>query len=422
MDIPSYILGRIKGSGGAGVNYVVVEELPTVGEEGTIYLVPKEDSKTDNVYNEYMYIEDEWELIGDTQADLTDYVQKTDYATSETGGVIKISNRAGIYATSSGVLYASERSYNDYDSFSNNSFISKGTLENVIDGKGLITQYSTLPTASIDNLGKIAQYTGTTDSTYTNGYFYQVVSDGQDPATYSWENINVQASGGSSAPEYIIDTNGNKLYFVAIKNSDEINTILKSVVQKVVDDYENNIKSGIFILDITDYRNTGAYYISTKSGIQYLFVSNNNFVTKNRTNSYSDYYVSNIGFRASFSGTTITAIVGYGNPGTRIDIFCLETNVDYSQPYTPLYAGSPATKKYVDDTTLLKAYQLAGLSEYSSSSTYAVGDYVYYNNLIYKCSTAVSVAEAFDDTKWTQKTYMQYMSDTLVGTALGGSY
>lgn len=213
-----------------------------------------------------------------------------------------------------------------------------------------IVQYSTLPTASIDNLGKIAQYTGTTTQDYTNGYFYQVVSDGQDPATYSWENINVQAGGGSSAPEYLTDTNGNKLYFVAIKNSSEVDTILKSAVQKVVDDYENNIKSGIFILDTTDYQNTGAYYISAKSGIQYLFVSNNNFVKKNRTNSYSDYYVSNIGFRASFSGTTITAIVGYGNPGSRMDIFCLETNVDYSQPYAPLYNGSPATKLYTDKT------------------------------------------------------------------------
>lgn len=59
-----------------------------------------------------------------------------------------------------------------------------------------VVQYSTMPTASADNLGKIVQFTGTTDANYTNGYFYKCVSDGQNPATYSWENIEVQEVDG----------------------------------------------------------------------------------------------------------------------------------------------------------------------------------------------------------------------------------
>lgn len=62
---------------------------------------------------------------------------------------------------------------------------------------GQTIQYDVMPTASSENLGSIVQYTGATDANYTNGYFYQVVSDGQEPATYSWENINVQDVGGS---------------------------------------------------------------------------------------------------------------------------------------------------------------------------------------------------------------------------------
>lgn len=61
-----------------------------------------------------------------------------------------------------------------------------------------IMQYSTMPTASADNVGDIVQFVGTTDSTYTNGYFYKCVSDGQDPATYSWEEVSL---GGSSLPD-----------------------------------------------------------------------------------------------------------------------------------------------------------------------------------------------------------------------------
>lgn len=67
-------------------------------------------------------------------------VANIDYANSATGGVIKTSSTTGTGATSAGVLYASNASYNTYGSASSNYFISKGTLENVIEGKGLVDQ------------------------------------------------------------------------------------------------------------------------------------------------------------------------------------------------------------------------------------------------------------------------------------------
>lgn len=39
-------------------------------------------------------------------------------------------------------------------------------------------------------------------------------------------------------------------------------------------------------------------------------------------------------------------------------------------------------------------------SEYGSASTYAVGDFVIYDGLLYKCTTVVTTAENFDSTKW----------------------
>lgn len=53
-------------------------------------------------------------------------------------------------------------------------------------------QFSTMPTASADNLGLIVIYTGATSGSYTHGYVYECVSDGQDPATYSWVETPVQ--------------------------------------------------------------------------------------------------------------------------------------------------------------------------------------------------------------------------------------
>lgn len=58
-----------------------------------------------------------------------------------------------------------------------------------------------LPTASADNVGDIVQFVGTTTASYTNGYFYKCVSDGQNPATYSWEEVEVQASSGGGLPD-----------------------------------------------------------------------------------------------------------------------------------------------------------------------------------------------------------------------------
>lgn len=58
------------------------------------------------------------------------------------------------------------------------------------------TQVSTLPTASVDELGNIYQFIGTTDANYTNGYFYECVSDGQATPTYSWTQKAVQPSSG----------------------------------------------------------------------------------------------------------------------------------------------------------------------------------------------------------------------------------
>ena len=59
-----------------------------------------------------------------------------------------------------------------------------------------IVQVSALPAASEDEVDNIYQYVGTTDANYTNGYFYECVSDGQTPATYSWTQTDVQPQAG----------------------------------------------------------------------------------------------------------------------------------------------------------------------------------------------------------------------------------
>ena len=55
---------------------------------------------------------------------------------------------------------------------------------------GSTIQYTTMPTASADLLGEVYQYIGTTDSTYTHGFYYECYSP--SAGNYAWKNINVQ--------------------------------------------------------------------------------------------------------------------------------------------------------------------------------------------------------------------------------------
>ena len=71
---------------------------------------------------------------GDTP-DLTDYVKNTDYANYDNGGVIKTSSGQGTNMTASGFLQASVRTYAQYVNGSENLFIGKGTLENVLNAR-----------------------------------------------------------------------------------------------------------------------------------------------------------------------------------------------------------------------------------------------------------------------------------------------
>lgn len=61
----------------------------------------------------------------------------------------------------------------------------------------------------------------------------------------------------------------------------------------------------------------------------------------------------------------------------------------------PISTTDNTTTKNVIDTTLSNLAE-----EFSTSSTYAVGDCVLYQRVLYKCTTAITTAGAWDSTKW----------------------
>ena len=64
-----------------GNHFIVVDTLPTTGEPNCIYLIPKAGTETGNIKEEWIYVNNAWEKIGDTAVDLTEYAKTTEVQT-----------------------------------------------------------------------------------------------------------------------------------------------------------------------------------------------------------------------------------------------------------------------------------------------------------------------------------------------------
>lgn len=87
--------------------------------------------------------------------------------------------------------------------------------------------------------------------------------------------------------------------------------------------------------------------------------------------------------------------------------------------------------KYLDQTGLTHLWGLikttllgyvksdAVADSYDDTATYQVGDIVMHEGNLYKCTTAVATAEAFNATKWQQQTVLESASpDTLTNAEI----
>lgn len=76
-QVASSIAGAIGDIVGLSALFVSsVDEVPEIGKVGCIYFVPHSHSDESDIYDEYMWIGDKYEKIGNTDIDLSDYVKK----------------------------------------------------------------------------------------------------------------------------------------------------------------------------------------------------------------------------------------------------------------------------------------------------------------------------------------------------------
>lgn len=110
MDMLSYLLGRNSGGGKGALKVEVVQELPEVGEANILYLVPRQTSETNNVFDEYIWINNDYELIGTTEIEVPEPIENLIYlkypdnsadAKAKLGEAITKSYQKGLWILSS---------------------------------------------------------------------------------------------------------------------------------------------------------------------------------------------------------------------------------------------------------------------------------------------------------------------------------
>lgn len=96
MDMFSYLMGKSSGGGKGALVPVVVEELPEIGEAGKLYLVPKEEVETSDEFDEYIYVNEKWELLGTAKIDISgkqDKLTAGNYITIDQNNVISFNGK-----------------------------------------------------------------------------------------------------------------------------------------------------------------------------------------------------------------------------------------------------------------------------------------------------------------------------------------
>lgn len=164
--------------------------------------------------------------------DTSSFIEATDYATSTTGGTIKVDSTYAIELTSGGKLKAKEIAAEDYSAANDAAFISKGTLDNVLAGYSSTEEYSTtehVVAKWVDGSDVYEKTFVATNVAYTTAYTYQSLGTIPDLAlTISVEGTLKNASGTNWIGSAFVDNTGKSSCFFVRKIDDVYNAVFVS--------------------------------------------------------------------------------------------------------------------------------------------------------------------------------------------------
>lgn len=160
-----------------GLQYEIVETLPTTDiDTHTLYLVP--DAQAQNVYDEYLYINNAWANLGSTEVDLSNYYTKTqaDALLNEKQDELTFDSAPTDSSTNpvtSGGIYTALQS--KQDTLTIDSALSD-TSENPVQNKAIYSQiyaqlYSTIAGMQNNAKGSMELYSKDLNTITTSGFY-----------------------------------------------------------------------------------------------------------------------------------------------------------------------------------------------------------------------------------------------------------
>ena len=204
----------------------IVASLPITDiDPNTIYMILSGTSATENVYNEFMYVNNAWELIGTSATDLTNY-----YTKAEVDGKLLLK------ANDSDVVHKSgNETIAGVKSFSDDTFVK--SLNN--------TREVTSPSASSTLLLPIVATV-----TYTD----------QSPSQSATVNLRISADGSKS-----FYPNENGLYSLGLvsRNWDNVYSYMfESFGKNLGNEFSNNARTNLYLKANRDTSGQSGVYIS----------------------------------------------------------------------------------------------------------------------------------------------------------------
>lgn len=220
----------------------VVQVLPTEDiSETTIYLVPSQDPQAANSYDEFIYVSNNWEQIGSTAIDLSNYYTKTetDEAIEEALGTFG----EGIKEITSSTAY----------------------VEDQADGVYKVSKDTTLKVSPT--------YTGL-QNLYSGGYLFVKTNSSNFKAFVFLQPMISSQSGSCTMHHGYADGANSQLYSVRLNSLENIANKVTTMTAASTDTqypsakcvYDAIVANGVGIPTLTDNvvlsgLNTGAYYL-----------------------------------------------------------------------------------------------------------------------------------------------------------------
>ena len=299
----------------------------------------------------------------------------------------------------------------------------KKYVDDKVATKQNIVQYSTMPTASSSTVGKVVQYVGTTTNDYTNGYFYVGTVEGEvGEEVYSWERLAVQPETQIPADLKVFHIKQNDAnhpfifsehepgiyFFNCVKDTDYMyyfyhgNLHFKGTPENSSTSSTAQVTYPFYLMYVDAYNDADnatpiAYVASMGYDGNHGYISNLAVRINKITNANSGVSINE--WRRTFSPVNTTGNQTISGKKT--------FNTLPESSVTPTTANQLVNKAYADSLTANISSTIA--PAYNSSSTYDIGDYVLYNNQLYRCTAAITTAEEWTAVHWISTTVMGEM-------------